>query len=289
MKKNLNRFLSLVLATVSVFSLSTVSFAKAPPKVTKVSTYNIDDDEINLKWNSVKDADGYSVFIYDGTKWRGYGSTKRLYMEVDDLKSAKAYKFRVRAYELDKGKRNYGPYSSIITAVTEPEEVDGVYALSKSRNSITLKWEKVPRARGYQVFLYDSSQGKYVRKAVVNSNSATVKNLKENISYSFKVRAYWKYDSKYYYGEFYDVYKVKTAAKASDSSASSLIPESKAAQIALNHAGLKKADVREFECELDYEKGVRVYEVSFDYGKYEYDYDIDAASGKILRSYKERD
>lgn len=292
MKKYSKKLLSLVLAAVTVFSLSTVAFAAAPAKVAKVSAYNIDDDEINLKWNSVKNADGYSVYIHDGKKWRGYGSTKRLYMEVDDLHSAKVYKFKVRAYELVKGKRNYGAYSSVITAVTEPDEVEGVKASSRARNSITLKWSKVPRAKGYQVYLYDKAKGKYVKKAVVSANAVTIKNLKENTSYSFKVRAYYKYDGKYYYGEYSDVYKVKTTAKASSSSASSsssLIPESKATQIALSHAKLKKADVRDFECELDYENGVRVYEVSFDYGKYEYDYKINAKTGKIIRYEKDRD
>ena len=292
MKKTYKKFLSLVLAAVTVVSLSTVAFAATPAKVTNVSTYNIDDDEINLKWNAVKNADGYSVYIHDGNKWRGYWSTKRLYMEVDDLKSAKTYKFKVRAYELVKGKRNYGPYSSVITAATEPEEVDGVYASSKSRSSVTLKWEKAPRARGYQVYLYDKAQGKYVKKAVVSKNTVTIKSLEENTSYSFKVRAYFKSNGKYYYGDFSDVYKVKTAAASSaksSSGSSSLISESKAIQIALGHVGVKRADVRDFECELDYEKGVRVYEVSFDHGKYEYDYDIDAVSGKILRSTKERD
>ncbi len=291
MKNKLKKLLSLVLAAITVFSLSTVAFAATPGKVTKVSTYNIDDDEINLKWNAVKNADGYSVYIHDGNKWRGYWSTKKLYMEVDELQSAKVYKFKVRAYELVKGKRNYGPYSSVITAVTEPEEVEGVKASSRARTSITLKWSKVPRAKGYQVYLYDKAKGKYVKKAVVSANTATIKSLKENTSYSFKVRAYYKYDGKYYYGEYSDVLKVKTTAAkaASTAKSSSVITESKASQIALSHAGLKKADVRGFECELDNEKGVKVYEVSFDHGRYEYDYDINAKTGKIIRYEKDRD
>lgn len=59
--------------------------------------------------------------------------------------------------------------------------------------------------------------------------------------------------------------------------------------IALKDAGLKKAQVRDTHVELDWEKGVRVYEVEFESGKYEYEYDIRATDGKILSKNKELD
>ena len=291
MKNNLKKLLALLLALVTVLSLSTVAFASSAGKVTTVKTYNIDDDEINLKWNKVAKADGYSVFIYDGSKWRGIGSTKKLSFEADDLQSARVYKFRVRAYEVENGKRKYGAYSPVVTAVTKPDEVENVYASAKAENSVSLRWDKVKNARGYQVYLYDKAQDKYVRKAVVSKNSAVVKGLDENTSYVFRVRAYIKANGKYHYGEFSDAFRVKTAgaAQAPEEKGSELIGKAKAGRIALKHAGLEKSAVNEYECELDYEGGKKVYEVSFDYGRYEYDYDIDAYSGKILRNHKERD
>ena len=59
--------------------------------------------------------------------------------------------------------------------------------------------------------------------------------------------------------------------------------EAKAA--ALKHAGLTEKDIRFLEIELD-DDGY--YEVSFDANGYEYDYDVDIKSGKILKSEKER-
>ena len=67
------------------------------------------------------------------------------------------------------------------------------------------------------------------------------------------------------------------------------ISREKAKSIALNHAGVKEADARGLEIELDYEKGVHVYEVSFESGKYDYDYDIDAYTGAIKFSEKDFD
>lgn len=61
-----------------------------------------------------------------------------------------------------------------------------------------------------------------------------------------------------------------------------------ARQTALEHAGTG-ADVRWDSSELDFENGRYVYELEFKSGGTEYSYDIDAATGQILKSEKEWD
>ena len=56
----------------------------------------------------------------------------------------------------------------------------------------------------------------------------------------------------------------------------------KAKSIALEHAGVAAADTVFINVELDYDDGMRVYDVEFFSGNKEYDYKIDAASGAIL-------
>ena len=69
-----------------------------------------------------------------------------------------------------------------------------------------------------------------------------------------------------------------------------LFKEKKSAKnAAFKHAKVKASDAWDVEVDLDTENGKLVYEVSFSAGGYEYDYDIDAYSGKVLRSEKERD
>ena len=292
MKKLLNVLLATVLG-VSVFSAAAVTASAATlPKVTSVKAYNIDDDEINLKWKAVRGADGYQVKIYSKGEWKALGLTKKTTFEVDDRKSATNYKFKVRAYEVKKGKRVYGKYSSVIVAATEPDEVENLKASSKAKTTVTLKWSKVPRASRYQVYIYDSAKGKYVRKVTVKTNTATVKELKAGTTYKFKVRAYFSGDAGKEFGDFSDVLSVKTKSASSSSSSaatSGKVTRSEAESVALKHAGLKKSQVRDFECELDYERGVKVYEISFDYGRYDYEYTVEVSTGKILHWEKERD
>mgnify|MGYP004499178723 CR=1 FL=1 len=60
------------------------------------------------------------------------------------------------------------------------------------------------------------------------------------------------------------------------------LPRGDVIQIALRHAGLKQADICDLSCKLEDEDGVMIYQVEFEHGKYEYEYEIDAKSGKIL-------
>lgn len=55
----------------------------------------------------------------------------------------------------------------------------------------------------------------------------------------------------------------------------------------LAHAGLNEADVKFYKAELDRERNGLVCEVEFDAGKYEYDYEVSAETGKVLKAEKE--
>ena len=63
----------------------------------------------------------------------------------------------------------------------------------------------------------------------------------------------------------------------------------KAKSIAMNHAGVSESKAYDMDVELDDEDGILVYEVEFKSGNMEYDYEIDAASGAILKHETELD
>lgn len=63
----------------------------------------------------------------------------------------------------------------------------------------------------------------------------------------------------------------------------------KAKSIALSHAGVDADTVYDMNVKLDVENGVVIYEVEFKSGNMEYDYEIDAASGIILKYEAELD
>lgn len=68
-----------------------------------------------------------------------------------------------------------------------------------------------------------------------------------------------------------------------------LLSKEDAKQVALNHAGIDANAISDYECELDRDDGKVIYEISFEHGHAEYEYDIDAETGAIISWEKDSD
>ena len=73
-----------------------------------------------------------------------------------------------------------------------------------------------------------------------------------------------------------------SAVDGGSGDAGDYIGKARAKEIALDHAGLTYSDVSFVRVELDWDDGRAQYEVEFYAGNKEYDYEINAATGKIL-------
>ena len=72
--------------------------------------------------------------------------------------------------------------------------------------------------------------------------------------------------------------------------AGGVITEEEAIAAALAHVELEQDQVDFIKrAELDYEHGRKIYEVEFYMGGFEYEFDIDAKTGKVLKFKKDRD
>ena len=170
---------------------------------------------VTLKWNKGTTASGYQLQQYKDGKWVTiYTSTKATSTSytVKGLKAGTAgYRFRIRAYKTYGNTKQYGSWSSEVKVNTNPYGVGGFKAKSTAKNSITLGWNKGTTASGYQLQQYKG--GKWVTvytgtKAA--STSCTIKSLKANTSYKFRIRAYKTYGNTKQYGSWSKVLTVKT-------------------------------------------------------------------------------
>ena len=170
---------------------------------------------VTLKWNKGTTASGYQLQQYKDGKWvtiyTGTKATNTSYT-VKGLKAGTAgYRFRIRAYKTYGNTKQYGSWSSEVKVNTNPYGVGGFKAKSTAKTSITLGWNKGTTASGYQLQQYKG--GKWVTVYTgtkANSTSYTVKSLKANTSYKFRIRAYKTYGSAKQYGSWSKELTVRT-------------------------------------------------------------------------------
>lgn len=71
-------------------------------------------------------------------------------------------------------------------------------------------------------------------------------------------------------------------ADADSAGSGQSLTEDQAKDAAFQHAGISADKAERVKVELDHEDGVQVYEISFDSGDQEYEYEINARTGEIL-------
>ena len=170
---------------------------------------------VTLKWNKGTTASGYQLQQYKDGKWvtiyTGTKATNTSYT-VKGLKAGTAgYRFRIRAYKTYGNTKQYGSWSSEVKVNTNPYGVGGFKAKSTAKNSITLGWNKGTTASGYQLQQYKG--GKWVTVYTgtkATSTSCTIKSLKANTSYKFRIRAYKTYGNTKQYGSWSKELTVRT-------------------------------------------------------------------------------
>ena len=74
----------------------------------------------------------------------------------------------------------------------------------------------------------------------------------------------------------------KPSSKVSKPSSDEYISRAAAENIAFKHANVSRDQVRELEIDFENDDGKRYFEIEFEVGRTEYEYEIDAISGKIL-------
>ena len=170
---------------------------------------------VTLKWNKGTTASGYQLQQYKDGKWvtiyTGTKATSTSYT-VKGLKAGTAgYRFRIRAYKTYGNTKQYGSWSSEVKVNTNPYGVGGFKVKSTAKTSITLGWNKGTTASGYELQQYKN--GKWVTITTPNKAttvSYTVKSLKANTSYKFRIRAYKTYGNTKQYGSWSKELTVKT-------------------------------------------------------------------------------
>ncbi len=199
----------------SFSSVKSVTPKLTTPTVKASST----SSSVKLTWNKISGAKGYQVYYKTSSNgsYKKIKTTKNLSCTKSNLKSAKKYYFKVRAYKTVNGKTKYSEFkyktattkkasssgssssgggsasggsssSSGNEIVTPPAAVKLTGEVSLA-NEIELTWSASSGAEKYIIYR-SKAGGSYSKLTSTTARSYADKSAAEGISYSYKVKAY---------------------------------------------------------------------------------------------------
>ena len=158
---------------------------------------------------------------------------------------------------------NSNNYNNVTSMTEEEAKSIALQRAGKSDNEVTFTRVKKDRENGitvYDIYFYDSEK-EYELSIDVNTKEVVV--YKED---------YLKIDN----------------SSNNTTVDNGYIGVERAKQVAAEHAGLNISDVVFSKAELDVDYNISTYEIEFYYNYSEYDYEIDAVTGEILKYERDR-
>lgn len=169
----------------------------------KATTAN--QNTVVLNWSKNASATGYIIEQYKGGKWTQIYVAKSNTVTgyaVSGLAEGTPYTFRLKSYRTANGKTGYSNYTAT-KATTSLSAMKNAVVKSTGSSSITLAWDRNATATGYIIEQYKS--GKWTQIAVTKNNTTlafTVKGLRSDTTYTFRVKAYKNTGGSTVYGSY---------------------------------------------------------------------------------------
>jgi len=175
--------------TVTDLNMIPVSVTSSQQVVTDLRT-----DRVSLQWATDLGADCYGVFLStDGVNFYEQDTMTGTTATIYDLSVDTAYYVAIVSFTGDWydsfEERIIVGRSNTIRVATAPTitDVTGLVQTNATKNSVSLKWNAVPGAIGYDVYLHDGNSGR--KLITITTNSYTVAGLPMSASYGFAVLA----------------------------------------------------------------------------------------------------
>ena len=164
-----------------------------PPKISSLANIN---GGVEIKWNTLKYADGYRVYRKTkNTGWTRIGNTEDNTFKDTNVKSGTAYTYTVRCVDEDGNFASYFNNGKSVTFVKTP-------TINKIENTATgskISWGKCSGASKYRVYYLKNRSWKALGNTT--ATSFTHNKLKSETKYTYTVRCL---DSKGKFASGYD-------------------------------------------------------------------------------------
>lgn len=241
--------------------------------ITKTKKY---DYEINAKTGKILSKEVKKIAKSSGKKI-SLAKAKSKALKNANVKKSKA-KFIKTKLDYDDGIQVYE-----IEFTTKNKKYD--YEINaKTGRIISKEVKRIAKSSGKNITM---AKAKSIALKNANVKKSNAKFIKTKLDYDDGIKVYeieFKTKNKKY---DYEITAksgkiISKEVKKIANSSGKKITMAKAKSIALKNAGFKSSQVTFTKAKLDYDDGLQVYEIEFYKGHYEYEYEINAKTGKII-------
>lgn len=162
-------------------------------------------DSINIKWTTIKDADGYEILRYDNGTGKfslvktisghpfSNGSQSICKYTDDSLVHDTGYAYSVRAYKNDLFSNRHSDKSQIASATPELSPSEIISVKNTGNSNIIVYWKHVDGIDGYELYrsqnIYEGYKKIYTSQDS-DIDNYTDRNLKNGKTYHYKIRTF---------------------------------------------------------------------------------------------------
>ena len=186
---------------------SVVCMTTKVAKPENVKAVSASATSVKITWDAVSGATGYQVCR--ATSENGSYSILGYYTTTSkiskSLTTGTKYFYKVRAYKEVNGEKYFGAYADVVSAIPKPSKPSNVKATVSSATAVTVSWNEVAGATGYEVYRCETSNGTYVKLGTLTGTSRKCPGLTSGKTYYFKVRAYTTVNGTKVYGNYSSV------------------------------------------------------------------------------------
>lgn len=191
-----------------------------PAKPKLISTQSIGYNTIQVNWNQVEGATGYTLYRKTTGKYiklLDITGNKKTSCQDQTVVTGEKYTYTVRAFCKKGDVIRYSSCGNGISGSAYPAKVKIDGSKSVSYNSAKVMWKEVDGASGYRIYRKKSNDKKYKFLAKVSGiDNVTYidKSTECGINYYYVVKAYRTEGGKDYFGPYSEVIKAKSIPSA---------------------------------------------------------------------------
>lgn len=156
--------------------------------VESIEIKDLTKDRIEFSWEAVNGADDYTISILNATtnEWTDFATTKDTIYSFENLEPGTEYTIRFRT----SSGTTVSKYSQPFRLCNAPDAPKNLKVATNSDKNVSLVWDSVEGADGYNVYRYSSSGEEDVLVGTTTTNSFTDTGLSTDMFYIYAVCSY---------------------------------------------------------------------------------------------------